>query len=52
LGLLRDLAMEECAVHRRAVAIRSDAYDELERAKPLEGRPVHTALLPMPRGAY
>jgi tetratricopeptide (TPR) repeat protein len=53
LGLLRDLAMEEAPSIAVLFAIRSDAYDELERAKPLEGLPQSTLpLLPMPRGAY
>jgi tetratricopeptide (TPR) repeat protein len=53
LMLLRDLAMAETPAVAVLFAIRSDSYDELERAKPLEGMPQNTLpLLPMPRGAY
>jgi len=53
LTLLRDIATEDAAPVAVLFAIRSDAYDELERARPLEGLPQSTLpLLPMPRGAY
>ncbi len=53
LTLLRDLAIEDAPAVVVLFAIRSDAYDELERAKPLEALPQSTLpLLPMPRGAY
>ncbi len=53
LALLRDLAIEDAPAVAVLFAIRSDAYDELERAKSLEGLPQSTLpLLPMPRGAY
>ncbi len=53
LALLRDLALEDAPAVIVLFAIRSDAYDDLERAKALEGLPQNTLpLLPMPRGAY
>jgi hypothetical protein len=53
LALLRDLTAEDSPAVIVIFAIRSDSYDALEHAKPLEGL-VQTALplLPMPRGAY
>jgi AAA ATPase domain len=53
LSLLRDLAIEDAPAVIVLFAIRSDSYDELERAKPFEGFAQSTLpLLPMPRGAY
>ncbi|MGO9132882.1 MAG: TIR domain-containing protein [Methylovirgula sp.] len=53
LTLLRDPAIEDTPAIAVVFAIRSDSYDALERAKPLEGLAQATLpLLPMPRGAY
>ena len=53
LVLLRDLAVADDPAIIVLFAIRSDSYDLLERAKPLEGLPQRPfSLLPMPRGAY
>ncbi len=53
LTILHDLAVSDEPAVIVIFAIRSDSYDALERAKPLEGLSQHTfALLPMPRGAY
>jgi formylglycine-generating enzyme required for sulfatase activity len=53
LTLLRDLAAEDRPGIIVLFTIRSDSYDRLETAKPLEGLPQQTLpLLPMPRGAY
>jgi class 3 adenylate cyclase/tetratricopeptide (TPR) repeat protein len=53
LGLIRDLV---CADEPRFIiifTIRSDSYDALQRAKPLEGLAQSTLpLLPLPRSAY
>jgi tetratricopeptide (TPR) repeat protein len=53
LALLRDLAAEDRPGIIVLFTIRSDSYDRLETAKPLEGLRQQTLpLLPMPRGAY
>ncbi|SDR64179.1 WD40 repeat [Rhizobiales bacterium GAS113] len=53
LALLRELIVADDPAVIALFAIRSDAYDQLQRAKPLEGLPQEPfALLPMPRGAY
>ncbi len=53
LTTLRDVAVSDEPAVIVIFAIRSDSYDALERARPLEGLSQHTfALLPMPRGAY
>jgi tetratricopeptide (TPR) repeat protein len=53
LELVRDLTREDAPAVIAIFAIRSDSYDALERAKPLEGLSQSTLpLLPMPRGAY
>lgn len=53
LDLVRDLARDDGPPVIVVFAIRSDAYDRLETAKPLEGlRQRSLPLLPMPRGAY
>jgi hypothetical protein len=53
LDLIRDLTCEDDPAVIVLFAIRSDSYDALQRAKPLEGLPQGTLpLLPMPRGAY
>jgi hypothetical protein len=53
LDLIRDLTCEDDPAVIVLFAIRSDSYDALQRAKPLEGLPQRTLpLLPMPRGAY
>ncbi|SEE86480.1 WD-40 repeat-containing protein [Rhizobiales bacterium GAS191] len=53
LALLRELIVADDPAVIAIFAIRSDAYDQLQHAKPLEGLPQEPfALLPMPRGAY
>jgi hypothetical protein len=53
LTLIRDLTREDAPAVIAIFAIRSDSYDALEHAKPLEGLAQSTLpLLPMPRGAY
>ncbi|TDR89888.1 toll/interleukin-1 receptor domain-containing protein [Enterovirga rhinocerotis] len=53
LSLVRDLVASDEPEVIVLFTIRSDAYDHLETAKPLEGlRQRALALLPMPRGAY
>lgn len=53
LALLRDLMEADDPAIIVIFAIRSDSYDRLERAKPLEGVSQSPfALLPMPRSAY
>ena len=53
LGLIRDLTIEDQPATIAVFAIRSDSYDALQHAKPLEGLPQSTLpLLPMPRAAY
>lgn len=53
LGLLRDLVRVDSPSIIALFTIRSDSYDRLERAKPLEGLRQETfSLLPMPHGAY
>jgi hypothetical protein len=53
LTLLRDLSTGDQPAIILIFAIRSDAYDALEHAKPFEGLPQSTLpLLPMPRSAY
>ena len=53
LGLIRDLTIEDQPATIAVFAIRSDSYDALQHAKPLEGLPQSTMpLLPMPRAAY
>ena len=50
LNIVRDLAAEDQISVIVIFAIRSDSYDALQRAKPLEGFPQSTVpLLPMPR---
>jgi hypothetical protein len=53
LELIRDLTHDDNPALIAIFAIRSDSYDALEHAKPLEGLAQATLpLLPMPRGAY
>jgi len=53
LSLLRDLAALDAPAIAVLFVIRTDAYDSLERAQPLEDMPQNTLpLQPMPRGAY
>ncbi len=53
LGLIRDLTIEDQPATIAVFAIRSDSYDALQHAKPLEGLPQSTLpLLPLPRAAY
>ena len=54
MSLIRDLtAGDDPPAVIVIFAIRSDSYDALQHAKPLEGLPQGTLpLLPMPRGAY
>ncbi len=53
LTLIRDLVADDQPSLIALFAIRSDSYDRLETAKPLEGiRQQTLPLLPMPRGAY
>jgi tetratricopeptide (TPR) repeat protein len=53
LTLIRDLVADDQPPLIALFAIRSDSYDRLETAKPLEGMRQQTLpLLPMPRGAY
>lgn len=53
LNLLRELLTDDDPALLVLVTIRSDAYEQLQTAKPLEGisqQPL--SLIPMPRGAY
>ncbi|MGD0184057.1 MAG: SUMF1/EgtB/PvdO family nonheme iron enzyme [Roseiarcus sp.] len=53
LEIIRDLVAEDAPAVIAIFAIRSDSYDVLEHAKPLEGLGQATLpLLPMPRGAF
>ena len=53
LGLIRDLIAEGEPTVIAIFTIRSDSYDALQHAKPLEGLPQSALpLLPMPRAAY
>ena len=53
LNIIRDLAAEDQVSVIVIFAIRSDSYDALQRAKPLEGFPQSTVpLLPMPKVSY
>ncbi|MDR3521144.1 MAG: toll/interleukin-1 receptor domain-containing protein [Acidocella sp.] len=53
LTLLRELVRDDTPAIIVLFTIRSDSYDRLETAKPLEGVKQHAIpLLPMPRGAY
>ena len=53
LSLLRDLVSMDAPTVIALFAIRSDSYNDLEHAKPLEGLAQSTLpLLPMPRGDY
>ena len=53
LALIRDLTREDLPAVIAIFAIRSDSYDALLRAEPLEGlAQTPLALPPMPRGAY
>ncbi|WP_299561680.1 toll/interleukin-1 receptor domain-containing protein, partial [Enterovirga sp.] len=53
LALMRDLVAADEPAIIGLFTIRSDSYDRLETAKPLEGLRQRTLpLLPMPRGAY
>jgi hypothetical protein len=53
LALLRDLVTTDDPAVIALFAIRSDSYNALEHAKPLEGLSQKAfPLLPMPRGAY
>ncbi len=53
LKMLADLASGDDSRMIVVFAIRSDAYDALEQAKPLEGlRQVTQPLLPLPRSSY
>jgi hypothetical protein len=53
LTLLRDLLVDDDPALLAVLTIRSDAYEQLQIARPLEGIPQQTlSLTPMPRGAY
>src|ERR1700743_3997455 len=53
LNLLRELLADDTPALLVVVTIRSDAYEQLQTAKPLEGVTQQTlSLSPMPRGAY
>jgi tetratricopeptide (TPR) repeat protein len=53
LALLRDFVSQDDPALAILFSIRTDSYDALERAKPLQGLRQYTyPLLPMPRGAY
>lgn len=53
LNLLRELLADDAPALLVAITIRSDAYEQLQTAKPLEGLTQQTlSLTPMPRGAY
>ena len=53
LSLVKELTVEDAPSVIAIFAIRSDSYDALEHAKPLEELAQSTLpLLPMPRGAY
>jgi hypothetical protein len=53
VSLFRDLVQSDEPAMIVFFAIRSDSYDALEHAKPLEGlSPKTFPLLPMPRGSY
>ena len=53
LNLLRELLSDDTPALLVVVTIRSDAYEPLQTAKPLEGITQQTlSLTPMPRGAY
>jgi tetratricopeptide (TPR) repeat protein len=53
LGLVKEIATTDDPAVIVIFVIRSDSYDVLQRAKPLEGLKQETfALLPMPHGAY
>ena len=53
LNIIRDLAAGDQLSVIVIFAIRSDSYDALQRAKPLEGLPQSTVpLLPMPKVSY
>lgn len=53
LSMLRDLTTTDNPAVIVIFAIRSDSYDALEHAKPLEGLDQNTLpLLPLPQGAY
>jgi WD40 repeat protein len=53
LRLLRELLVEDAPALLVAVAIRSDAYEQFQTTKALEGIIQQTlSLTPMPRGAY
>ena len=53
LNLLRELLTEDAPALLSVITIRSDAYEQLQTAKALEGiLPQILSLAPMPRGAY
>jgi CHASE2 domain-containing sensor protein len=53
LSLLRELSSDDDPAILVLTAIRSDAYEQLQTTKPLEGISQQTvSLTPMPRGAY
>ncbi len=53
LALLRELLVEDSPALLSLITIRSDAYDQLQTAKALEGVTQQTfSLTPMPRGAF
>jgi len=53
LALLRDMTAQDAPKVIALFSIRSDSYDALEHAGPLEGLRQHAfALLPLPHGAY
>ena len=53
LSIIRDLAADDQISVIVIFAIRSDSYDALQHAKPLEGLPQSTVpLLPMPKVSY
>jgi tetratricopeptide (TPR) repeat protein len=53
LNLLRELLTEDAPALLAIITIRSDAYEQLQTAKALEGIvPQILSLAPMPRGAY
>jgi WD40 repeat protein len=53
LNLLRELLAEDAPALLAVITIRSDAYEQLQISKALEGVTQHPlSLTPMPRGAY
>jgi hypothetical protein len=53
LNLVRELVNDDAPAMLIVITIRSDAYEQLQTTKPLEGVNQQTlSLMPMPRGAY